>query len=137
MTRRRQSGFSVLEALAALAIVAVAMIPLLSLQTQVSRDFIHQRALREQISAQRNALAMLRDLNVMREPAGLRQLGPDTAISWSAAPLSALTRSTRQGSGDGEFEVRLYRVQVTITLAGAAPHTFAVDQIGWRALAGD
>jgi general secretion pathway protein I len=134
LKRRRQSGFSVLEALAALAIVAVAMIPLLSLQTQVSRDFIHQRALREQISAQRNSLAILRDLNVMATPSGQRQLGPDISMRWTASPLSALTRSTRQGSGEGEFEVRLYRVDIVITHGGAAPFAFSVDQIGWRAL---
>ena len=124
-----------LEALAALAIVAVAMIPLLSLQTQVSRDFIHQRALREQIGAQRNSLAIVRDLNIMESPNGARRLGPNTAMSWTATPRSVLVRSTRQGSGEGEFEVRLYRVDITISQTGAAPYAFTIDQLGWRPLA--
>jgi len=136
MNRRTQSGFSAIEALAALAIVAIALVPLVSLQTQISRDFIHQRELRAQIVAQRNGLAILRDLNIMETPSGVRQLDPDTVMSWTATSRSRLARSTRQGAGDGEFEVMLYRVAISIDRAGSPPQTFSVDQVGWRAAGG-
>ncbi len=132
MTRRAQSGFSVIEALAALAIIAIALIPLMSLQIQVSRGYIQQRDQRADLMAQRNSLAILRDLNIMESPSGVRALDPETTMSWSAAPISPLTRNTRQGAGEGEFEVGLFRVRVSLTRSGASPSAFSVEQLGWR-----
>lgn len=132
MTRRAQTGFSVIEALAALAIIAIALIPLVSLQTQVSRGYIQQREQRAELTARRNSLALLRDLNIMETPSGVRALDPETTMSWSAAPISPLTRNTRQGAGEGEFDVRLFRVRISLTRPGASPNVFSVEQLGWR-----
>ena len=132
MTRRAQTGFSVIEALAALAIIAIALIPLVSLQTQVSRGYIQQREQRAELTARRNSLAILRDLNIMESPSGERALDSDTTMSWSAAPISPLARNTRQGAGEGEFDVGLFRVRVSLTRAGASPSAFSIVQLGWR-----
>ena len=137
MNRRAQSGFSVIEALAALAIIAIALIPLMSLQVQVSRGYIHQRELRAELTARRNGLALLRDLNIMESPSGVRALDPETTMSWSAAPISPLTRNTRQGAGEGEFSVRLFRVRISLIRPGASPDVFSVEQLGWRPVVRD
>lgn len=132
MTRRAQSGFSVIEALAALAIIAVALVPLMSLQVQVLRGYIHQRDQRTELIARRNSLALLRDLNIMESPSGERVLDSETRMNWNAEPISPLTRNTRQGAGEGEFDVRLFRVRIALTRTGASPRVFSVEQLGWR-----
>ena len=60
MTRSRDAGFSVMEALVAVAILAIALIPILMLQTQTSRASIREAQARAAITDQQNALAMLR-----------------------------------------------------------------------------
>lgn len=129
--RPGQSGFSAIEALAALAIIAIALIPLAELQTQITRDHGQQRAAREQASAQASALALLGAINPMLAPAGSRSLDEGTMMRWRATPISPQIRSTRLGAGEGDFEVRLYRVTVSIE-GRRSRSTFALDQLGWR-----
>ena len=135
MMRPRQAGFSVIEALVAVAVIAIALLPLVALQMQVSRDHVRQRVVRAEIAAQCNALALLRDANIMDAPRGERDLGDGQNMRWAATPLSRLTRTTDRGTGDGEFDVVLYRVEVTIDLGEGAPFVFDVEQLGWRSAA--
>lgn len=129
---KRQSGFSALEALVALAIITIALLPLLSLQTQVTRDHGVQRALFARAAATENALELVRAINPSAERTGSMPLG-DQTLRWSSRPISRETRSTRQGEGEGEFAVRLYRLDVTVTApGGAVVANFEVDALGWR-----
>lgn len=133
--QRRQSGFSAIEALVALAIIAIALLPLLSLQSQVSRDFAQQRALRAQIIAQRDSLAILRDLNIAEATSGARPLGAGASMRWTAQPISQPVRSTFQGAGEGQFELVLYRIDVVVVRQQGETSAFSVEQLGWRSLA--
>jgi Tfp pilus assembly protein PilV len=129
--RAGQFGFSTIEALAALAIVAVALVPLLDLQTQITRAHAQQRTIRAEADARRNALALLRDVNPTAAPEGLRQIGDGLTMRWRATPLTASVRTTRGGQGDGDFDVRLYRLDVDVR--GPRIETaFQVEQLGWR-----
>lgn len=130
-----QSGFSVIEALAALVIVAVALVPLLALQANVAQSFYRQDEERDLISLQRDALALLRDINVAARPSGALSVGDARTIRWTSRPLSEFVRTTQQGRGDGNFEVALYRLAVTTTLPSRpSGATFYLDQVGWRRL---
>ena len=134
MTERSgQRGFSVIEALVAVAIVAIAFVALATLHIQVSRTFAEQRLLRDQVSAQRNALALLRDINIMERPVGSMALGAGRQLRWSATPISRPTRTTNNGFGFGGFEVVLYRVSVELAPPqGSSPLLFTIDKVGWR-----
>lgn len=116
-------------------IVAIAMAPLFSLEMQATRNFAKQRELRLELTAQRNALALLRDVNFMEQPAGALPLGDGRSLAWRATPLSRTQRSTRFPSGEGDFEVALYRVQAEIR-GLETPHSFMVEKVGWRRLSG-
>lgn len=135
MKRRRETGFSVIEALLAVAMIAVALIPLMGLQIRVNRDYSRQREIHAEIEARRNALAVLRDVNMMREPAGALRLAGDRTLRWRAIPRSGVVRSTDGGAGDGAFEVALYTVVVTVLGEdGRIVCTFQFLHLGWRSL---
>ena len=122
-----------IEALVAATIVAIAFLALATLQIQVSRTFAEQRLLRDQISAQRNALALVRDMNIMDRPVGSMAIGPGEQLRWSATPVSRPTRTTNNGAGFGVFEVVLYRVSLELVPPpGSRPVLFTIDKIGWR-----
>ncbi|MEQ1619008.1 MAG: prepilin-type N-terminal cleavage/methylation domain-containing protein [Terricaulis sp.] len=128
MKREQQSGFSVIEALVAVAIIAVAILPLASLQGQVSRTAGRQQQAQLSLAAERSAMAALRDLNVMETPDGALELGGDRVLRWQAHPISSAA-----ATNSGEFSVALYAVQAQVAdHRGREIAKFSVDQVGWR-----
>jgi prepilin-type N-terminal cleavage/methylation domain-containing protein len=81
-------GFSTIEVLVAVAILAVALLALISLQIQVSSTYVRQRDMREAISAQRSALALLDGMNIAERRSGEVALSPDSSVSWRARQLT-------------------------------------------------
>lgn len=123
-----QAGFSVIEALVAVAIMAVAMLPLASLQGQVSRTAAQQQHLQARFAAERSAMAVLRDANMMAAPSGAFDLGAEFTLHWNARPISRTVRTN-----SGEFDVALFAVEASVSDANAREIArFSIDQIGWR-----
>lgn len=128
MRTRHESGFSTLEVIAAVAIVAIALVPIAALQTQLARSQARLMEVHADSTAVQNAMALLRDINPMLTPSGERRLDDRTTLTWSSAPASPL----RPSANAPGFEVRLYRVSAAIRRNGAAGVTLQVDLIGWR-----
>ncbi len=128
MTRERQSGFSVIEALVAVAIMAAAILPLATLQGQVSRTAARQQQMQASLAAERSAMAMLRDANMMEAPEGAFDLGGGSVLRWQARPISRAATTNAGG-----FSVALYAIDARVIDGnGREIVKFSVDQIGWR-----
>lgn len=134
MTRSRQSGFSLIETLVAVGIVAIALVPIMSLEIQLQRGFVEQRARLSELQTQRNALALLRDFNFTETPSGRLPLGVGQTLTWRATALSQPIRTTRFPRGEGEFEVVLWRVEAEVVGPGEQRVRFNVEKLGWRRL---
>lgn len=132
--RLQERGLSAIEALVALALLAIVFVPLMDLQMSVARQAAQQTAVRERLTAQHNALAMLRDTNPMATPQGERELAPGVTMRWTATPLSRESRSRAYPAGDGAFVVCLYSIDVNLSIREQST-SFSVEQIGWRRLA--
>lgn len=137
MSARAKAGFSVLEALAAVAIVALALLPIMTIEAQIARQQNERRIEHAAMIAQQNALAILRDMNASQSPQGVADLGDGNFMRWSGAPLSQPRRSVQPGNGEGSFEVVLWRLEVEI-FDGTQTRIarFSVDKLGWRRLDG-
>ena len=144
MTRARisEAGMSVIEALAALAILAIAIAPLVSLQAQATRTQARDERLLDDLRVQRNALAMLRDANMLAMPEGEIALGEGAVARWRARALSPPVRTLPADAGSDVFDVAVMEVEVTIERPDARPRgnyaarpaqTFTFEQLGWRA----
>lgn len=129
MRARRESGFSTLEVIAAVAIIAIALIPIATLQTQIARSQARLTEAHAESTAVQNAMALMRDINPMLTPEGQRRMSGATTLSWTSAPVS----EARQSVNPAGFSVQLYRVTGTIRGAGATETTVQIDLIGWRA----
>lgn len=130
--QQRTAGFSVVEALIGVAVVGVAFIPLVEMQSQITRQYQRQAMLEDRLLAQRNALALLADVNVMAEPTGRRSLTDGRVLRWSTTPLTAESRSLRFLGGEGDFEVALFEVHAEIRDPRQSPMRFSIEQLGWR-----
>jgi len=129
---RRVAGFSLLEALVALAIAALCLIPLMSLQrTYIDGQRRHEAAL-QRAEIQKNALTIVRQINPTDEPEGQAVLAPDLTVSWTATEISDLKTSTGLPAGDGQYQVQLYRMDVSVSRGSQkVVPDFSVERVGW------
>lgn len=132
---KREAGFSLIEALVALAIAAMALAAVFSLQRQLAEgEQRHTRAL-QLVALQKNALALTRDLNPTAEPTGAIPLAGGQTVRWTSQPLTPARTNTGLPTGEGAFELRLYRVHVDITeRTGKRLGGLDFDRVGWRRL---
>lgn len=130
---RRRGGFSLIEALIALAIAAMMLTALFQLQIQMARGQARAAAVLEQVSAQENALALTRDLNPMEEPTGEITLPQGDTIRWSASPKSRSQQNVGFPRGNGMFDVQLFTVTVEIIRPDRSPVSpLTFDRLGWK-----
>lgn len=128
MRSLRESGFSTLEVIAAVAIIAIALIPIATLQTQIARSQVRLAEAHAESTDVHNAMALLRDVNPMLTPEGQRRLDDNTTLTWTSAPVSSL----RQSVNPAGFELQLYRVTGAIRDGDTSVTTVQIDLIGWR-----
>lgn len=128
---RNQRGFSVLEALVAVAILGLAFSSLLAFRQTLLRQTQKVEALERANTASRNALALLADVNPMAEPTGARPLQPGVTMTWRATPLSAETAARAYPTGLGDHRVALFRMDVRVESDDATLAAFSVERLGW------
>lgn len=128
-----RAGFSLIEALVALAIASMTLMAIFELQIQMTRAQQRAALAVEQVTAQENALALTRNLNPMDQPQGRIDLPGGDTVVWSAEPKSERRINAGFPAGDGTFEVQLYRVTVGVERAqGRSPAPLVFDRLGWR-----
>jgi prepilin-type N-terminal cleavage/methylation domain-containing protein len=133
---RRKRGFTLYEALIALAIAGISLAAIFELQRSlVDGQRRHEAALRA-ASLRRDALAMIRDINPDVTPEGDIILPPDKEMRWIATPITEQKLSAGFPTGDGRYYVTLYSVAVEVTDAeGRALDSFDVERMGWTSQA--
>ncbi|PTQ11429.1 hypothetical protein CLG96_08235 [Sphingomonas oleivorans] len=130
-------GFTVIELLVAVVIMAMVLIPVARMQADLSRRHARQAVLLDRFTAMHNALALLRGLNPLAEPSGRRLLAPGLLLQWRATRVSEVRRSLRFLGGEGDFDVALFRIDAQILRSsGGMPMRFAIERLGWRAIPG-
>ena len=126
----RQHGFSVMEALVAMALLAAVFVPLLTLQAQLARTAAAVQRAEKSEAAKRSALAYLEALNPSMRLTGEESVG-EGVMTWEASPVSEPTLARGVGGGKGRFLMQLYDVEVRITFENAPPVSFTVRKTGW------
>ncbi|MBK5910383.1 hypothetical protein CCR85_02615 [Rhodothalassium salexigens] len=150
MTRcDRAGGFTLLEALLALTLLAAALLPLFAVQQGGTRAAAAVERAQARAELDRAILARLRTLNPL--PAGAtvppalagridrsRQGAFQAAgarVRWVATPAAPARRAINAGTGaPGRFLVQPFRIAARIDGPGRPPRTWAVDRLGWRPL---
>lgn len=126
-------GLSTLEALVAVAVLGMALIPILAFQTQISQAYGRYNTLRERSELERNALAALRDLNPMERPDGRMSLGESQTVTWTSHPITIESRNTAYPVGDGDFFVAIYRIDaIMVDSVKEQQFSLSFERLGWR-----
>lgn len=130
----KQKGYSLLEAIVALALIAAAMIPLLAFQGQLTRTVFAVERTEDRVKDMTSALSYLRVINPSLKSEGEEQIG-SAILTWTAQPISE-ERSVLDISGTpGRFLARLYDIDATLTYPDGRYTEFTVRTFGWRPIA--
>lgn len=129
--RAKQDGFTLLEALVAMVLLASVGMALLSWVNQLlfSLQRVETAQQRQDIIA--NALPFVRSLNFTQEPEGEVDLGL-YQIRWQSALLEGPKNNVTQHGIQGNYEMTLYDVAVEVMQDDAVAATFSLRRLGWR-----
>lgn len=132
---RKRAGFSLIEALVALAIASMTLMAIFELQVQMARGQERANRAIEQVAAQENALALIKNFNFTERPEGRIEIPGGDTVFWNSEALTEPRVNVGYMWGQGLFEVTLYRVTVGIERSGAnAPAPLTLERVGWRRL---
>ncbi len=130
MSRR---GFSLIEALVALAIASMCLLAIFGLQIEIVAAQRRYEAAVTRAEARRNILALVRDLNPEAQPRGTTDLPDGEKLSWDSRPAGPVRRVLTLAGQPTAFEVRLSLVEARLLdRAGAAKDVVSVERMGWR-----
>lgn len=133
---RRQAGFTLLEAIVAIALLGALMVPLFSLMSRNLDGLfrVGEANLRSEI--QLNALSLLDTINPAERPEGTHQLGNYT-VYWKSTPITAPIDGVGFPAGQSLYQIAMYRTDVQVVRQGDNANlqpfmTFDLRQVGWK-----
>lgn len=126
-----ERGFSLLEAVVALAILAAAGLALFAAMGQSMQMVGRAEDSRTADAAMRNALAWVEQLNPMETPSGELQFLPYT-VSWTSALVEPARSSATGYLQPGLHDVGLYRLHLVLRRDSVVVREFDVRRIGYR-----
>lgn len=129
--RRRARGFTLLEAIVALAILAAAGMALFAAMSQSLQMVRRAQQAREADAALRNALAWTETVNPMTAPRGEQALG-DWVLRWTAEPVEAPRAGVTGYLAPGLYEVGLYRMHLELWRDGVRQRETELRRAGYR-----
>jgi len=127
----KQKGFTVLEAIVALILLATIGMALFS---WINTNFISLHRIQQaqyRNDAIRNALAFIKTVNPLENPEGEETLGIHT-FRWQSEAVKLPKDGISASGGIGLFQVALYDVKMEVSNQNEILARFTVRQVGYR-----
>lgn len=132
----RRAGLSTIEVLVAVALIGMALLPLVAIQSQIALTHARYEAAYHRATLQRNALEITRNLNPLATPEGRVILDEQYVVEWNSEVVKDPKRGTDFPLGDGPFDVGLYRVSVAVLNEGRVELEYVTEKVGWKLIEG-
>ncbi len=134
--RRQDVGFTLLEAIVAIALLGALMVPLYSLMSRNLDGLFRVGEANVRSEVQLNAMSLLDAVNPMERPEGSQAIGNYT-MYWRSTPLTAPIDGVGFPAGQSLYQVAMYRTDVQIFRQnerrdGLPFLAFDLRQIGWK-----
>ena len=129
----QQAGFSMLEAVIAIGILAATLLPLLDFQISVADGARRLEGHQKNLEMEARALAYLRSLPPASLASGKADLG-GLQLTWSEKQSSVSRRMISEQGAPGRFEIEVIRLEYTVAGADAQQVQGHVDRLNWRAV---
>ena len=132
-SRPPQAGFSLLEAIVAMVVMATALLALYAWLSSSTLGLTRAQAQTRALADSRSALALVETINPMLEPSGQRRLG-DIEVSWTTTPVVPRRTGLTRAGQPSLYEVALYDMEVSVRRDGGTEETFALRRAGYEAV---
>ena len=124
-----RQGFSIMETLVAIAILALTILPLYSFQQTLADTAARLQSAASLMTAQESALAVLQSIDPVSQPSGEMQLG-EWRLTWESRELAA-ERPADGYLGTSIWGVGLYEITARLE-SGDRSQQFSIRQVGWE-----
>lgn len=125
-------GFTLLEAIVALAILAAAGLALFAAMSQSLQMVRRAQDAREADAALRNAIAWSERLDPMDTPDGEQALGGGWRLQWHAALVEPLHDGATGYLQPGLYQLGLYDLQLELWRDGVLRREATLRRVGYR-----
>lgn len=128
---RKQHGFTLLEAIVALVLVATVGMALLNWLNTLLTSVNSMQQAQRRTEATRNALALLDQINPMLTPTGQREVGIYT-FRWQAEPLRPALDGVNNLGAQGLYKLNLYQTQLDVLYQNQLVTRLSLRQVGYE-----
>lgn len=128
---RDQHGFSLLEAIVAMAVLATVGMALFAAMSQSTQMVARAEHARRIDSAVRNAAAWMASVNPTETPQGEQELG-DVTLRWSSDLVEPVRDAMTGYLQPGLYEVGLYQVRMELSQDGRPLAETSIRRVGYR-----
>ena len=126
-----ESGFSVLEAMVAMAVLAGALLPLLALQGQFIRSVAQMDDTEQRLAVQSILSSTINATNLMEVKKGAFEAS-GAQVVWQASPMVQSRTVKDYGGLSSRFNTAYYNVNATITGPSGQVRQIQARGIGWE-----
>jgi general secretion pathway protein I len=130
--RDNSKGFTLLEAIVALAVMALALIPLVSFITQSANELLRAGESNERSFVMQSALALMDPINPMAEGNGNIPLDRDITLTWESQAIVEPNPGIQVGAGLAAYRLGFYKVHVTVNRGQTAWFDFDMRKVGYE-----
>lgn len=130
--KRRQAGFSLLEAIVALTIFSICAMALYAWMSVNQTALVRVQARDAAVRDGRAALATLELVNPMSEPEGSHKLPGGLEVRWNSNVVVPRAPGTGPAGSMLVFDIALYDMNVYALRNGRVVASFAVRRAGWE-----
>jgi len=129
---RAPAGFTLLEAIVAIVVLAAALVPIYTLVSNLSRSAFRVDEANRRAEIETDALNIMSTINPMADPSGSLDLGP-YAVRWTTQPIAGPLDGSGYPSGVSAFRIGLYQANVEVQEPGGKLLTsFPLRMIGYK-----
>lgn len=133
---RQDAGFTLLEAIVAIALLGALLVPLYNLMSRNLDGLYRVGDANLQSEVTLNAMAMLETINPMERPAGSVQLG-NYVLRWNSVALTAPIDGVGFPAGQSLYQVAMYQTSAEVLRVGRGDQllnwfSFDLRQVGWK-----
>ncbi len=127
-----QCGFTLLEAIVAMVIMATTLIALYAWLSSNTIAVTRAQAVSQGLDDARIALAVIEGINPMQTSTGSRDVGP-VSVRWTATAVTDRRTGVTATGEAAPYDFTLYDLQVETLREGRTTHAFQVRRAGWVA----
>lgn len=132
MTRRPDAGFTLLEAIVALTVMALALIPLITFIAQSADQLTRAAEANERSLVTQSVLALMEPVNPMAQPEGSIPLDDEVEVSWRSEAIAPPPEGTIIGTLLNGYRIGFYGVTVAVSRSRQPWFDFTMRKVGYQ-----